>query len=233
MELGPSNLRRLHTDNHLFVVVKPAGIPTVPDASRDTSLFDLVQEAIRVEKQKPGKAFLGVVQRLDRPVGGVLVFARTSKAAARLTAQFKEHTIGRRYWAVTEGVPPREGVVEHTLAKDPATNVVRVVPAGAPGAKLSRTAYRVVAARGRTALVELTPASGRSHQLRVAMASLGTPLVGDRKYGAERPLEDRSVALFAHTLELDHPTTKERLRFSAQPPSEFAWRPYAEALGGC
>ncbi|MEX1023509.1 MAG: RluA family pseudouridine synthase [Planctomycetota bacterium] len=228
----PDSLRRLHTDNHLFVVVKAAGMPMVPDASGDASLFERVEEAVRVEKAKPGKAFLGIVQRLDRPVGGVVVFARTSKAAARLTEQFKSHTIDRRYLAVTEGVPAaRRGSVEHALLKRERDNVVRVVDPDVPGAKAARTNFRVLATRDGNALVELTPHTGRSHQLRVALASLGTPIVGDAKYGATRPLEDRSIALFATTLALDHPTTRERLRFVAKPPARFAWRAFPEQLG--
>lgn len=224
-------VKTLYQDNHLWVVNKPAGMPTVPDDSRDPSVFDWVGDAIREDKQKPGNVFVGVVQRLDRPVGGVLVFARTSKAAARLNRQFHSHEIGRRYVAVTEGIPEAEGRIEHSLLKEGRRNVVRVVPEGTPRSKAARTQYRVLSTWNEHALVELVPDTGRSHQLRVAMASLGTPLVGDLKYGASDRLPDRSVALFAEHLELMHPTRKERVRFEARPPRVHAWRAFDDVLG--
>lgn len=229
-EFGP--LEVLHVSNHVICIAKRAGIPTVPDDSQDTSVLDLTKAWIAAEFQKPGDVFLGVVQRLDRPVSGVLAFGRTSKGAARLTESFRDRVAEKTYVAVTtralrnedssttisEGNP--EGIVEHWLQKDGAKNVVRVVPEGTPGAKFARTRYRVIATRGGQSLVHLTPETGRSHQLRVAMASLGAPLVGDLKYGAPEALFDRSVALHALALRVPHPTQPEPVTVSTMPPKD-------------
>jgi 23S rRNA pseudouridine1911/1915/1917 synthase len=240
----------VYCDNHLLVVAKPAGIPTVPDASGDVSLLDLAREWVRAKFDKPGDVFVGVVHRLDRPVSGVLVFARTSKAAARLAAQWRSRAAHKLYWAVGERrlarrAAPRSkrapranasdatvgsaastdagGVVEQWLAKDERTNRVQSVAPGAPGARRAITSWRVLErARGRT-LYELAPATGRPHQLRACAAALGTPLLGDLKYGAREPLADRSIALHARELELDHPTRRERMRFRAPPPRGPEW----------
>ncbi len=231
-------LEVLHVSNHVICVAKPAGIPTVPDDSQDTSLLDVTKAWIAAEFRKPGDVFLGVVHRLDRPVSGVLAFGRTSKGAARLTESFRSRVAEKTYVAVTTGVPGTEGspagMVEHWLQKNGAKNVVSVVPEGTPGAKLARTRYRVVATRAGKALVHLTPETGRSHQLRVAMASLGAPLLGDLKYGASEPLYDRSVALHALALKVPHPTRPEPVAVSTMPPLDprLPWSSFRRELEG-
>lgn len=215
----------LHVDNHLLVVRKPAGQPSVPDDSGDLSLLDEARAWVEVEFDKPGRAFLGVVQRLDRPVSGVLVFARTSKAAERLTRQLKEGGMEKRYWAITRSAPdPPRGQLEQWLRKDRQRNVVRVVAPESEDSKRARTTWRVLEESAGRCLLELQPVTGRSHQLRVAMSSLGRPLLGDLKYGASEPLSDRSIALHARRLELDHPTRQERLAFTAEVPALPEWR---------
>lgn len=219
----------LHVDNHLLAVAKPAGLPTVPDASGDESLLERARAWVKHEKAKPGAVYLGVVHRLDRPVSGVVVFARTSKAAARLTAAFKSRDVHKLYWGVCAEVPAvPEGVVEHWLVKDAQRNVVRVVAGERPGALLARTRYRVLArsnaGRGPRVLIELAPETGRPHQLRVALATLGCPLLGDLKYGARAPLPDKSIALHARELELPHPTRGERVRVECPAPELALWR---------
>jgi len=215
----------LHSDNHLLAVEKSAGLPTVPDESGDESLFDLARAWVEVEFDKPGRAFLGVVHRLDRPVSGVVLFARTSKAAARLTNQFRERTVKKSYLGICEGVLPEEsGRVEHWLFKDRSANRVVVREGECVGAKQAVTTWRVLHEAGGKTLVELHPETGRSHQLRVAVASLGAPLSGDLKYGAPEPLPDKSVALHARSLEVEHPTLRERLAFEAELPSGDWWR---------
>ena len=214
----------LHCDNHLLAVYKPAGLPIVPDESGDESLFDIARDWIEKEFNKPGRAFLGVVHRLDRPVSGVVLFARTSKAANRLTNQFRERTVKKSYLGVCQGLPQNdEGRIEHWLIKNRSTNRVSVCAEGREGAKLAITAWRVLHREARTALLALKPKTGRSHQLRVAAASLSVPLLGDLKYGARDPLPDKSIALHAEYLEVEHPTLKERLRFRAQVPSGEWW----------
>lgn len=222
-------LEVLFADNHLLAVAKPAGLPSVPDASGDESLLERAKAWVKREKQKPGAVYLGVVQRLDRPVSGVLVFARTSKAAARLTAAFKSRTVVKTYWAVGAGAPlEKDGVLEQWLLKDHERNVVRAVASERPGAQLARTRWRVRAqsgaGRAQRTLFEFVPESGRSHQLRVAAATLGCPLLGDLKYGAASALPDKSIALHARILELPHPIGGERLRLECPEPGLEFWR---------
>jgi len=214
----------LFSDNHLLAVEKPAGLPIVPDESGDESLFDLARSWVETEFNKPGRAFLGVVHRLDRPVSGVVLFARTSKAASRLAPQFKGRTAKKLYLGVCAGeLPESEGRLEHWLLKDRATNRVRVSQEGREGAKLAATSWRVLAHERGHSLVELRPETGRSHQLRVAMATLGAPLLGDLKYGASEPLSDKSIALHARSLAVEHPTLREPLELRAELPDRDWW----------
>ncbi|MHC4263065.1 MAG: RluA family pseudouridine synthase [Planctomycetota bacterium] len=224
------NLDVLHVDNHVLVVAKRAGVPTVPDASGDESLLERAKAWIAVEYDKPGNVFLGVVQRLDRPVSGVLCFARTSKAADRLTRQLKQKRMTKRYLAVAGAWRAEsEGTLEQWLVKDRQRNRVTVHASEVPEAKCAETRWRVLAKMSDRTLIELEPVTGRPHQLRVACATLGAPLLGDVKYGAPSPLPDKSVALHARTLELDHPTRDERLRFELDPPKGAPWRGFDAA----
>lgn len=220
-----SRLEVLHCDNHLLVVNKPAGLPAVPDESKDVSLLDRARAWVEREYDKPGRAFLAVVHRLDRPVSGVLCFGRTSKGADRLGAQFRERTARKLYLGVVVGAPRGErGVIEHELWKDRSKNRVEIVRSPREGSKPARTGWRVLAHHGGLCLLALEPETGRPHQLRVACLSLGTPLVGDLKYGAREPLPDKSIALHARRLELAHPTTREALAFEADLPDLDVWR---------
>ena len=217
-------LRVLYCDNHLLVVAKPAGIPTVPVASGDESLLDQAKAWVRAEFAKPGEVFLGVVHRLDRPVSGVVAFARTSKAAARLSSSLREGRARKVYRAVGEGSPREDaGVLEQWLTKDEAKNRVRASAQPRSDAKHAITHWRVLARGAGRTLYEFAPETGRPHQLRVCAATLGTPLLGDVKYGAKEPLPDASVALHATELEIDHPTRKERMRFVDPTPREAPW----------
>ncbi len=219
-----STLEVLSCDNHVLACSKPAGLPTVPDASGDESLFDRARDWVKLEFTKPGAVFLGVVHRLDRPVSGVVVFARTSKAASRLSASFRAGETEKLYWAVADGEPAaEEGIVEQWLVKDESRNRVHVVGAGEEGAKPARTRWRILERRGTRLLLELEPLTGRAHQLRVAMSSLGLPLLGDLKYGASRALADGSVALHARSLSLPHPTRSERIHLACPPPVIPPW----------
>ena len=223
--MNPSSLQLLHVDNHLLAVVKPAGLPVAPDDSGDASLLELAREWVRVEFAKPGRAFLGLVHRLDRPVSGVVLFARTSKAAARLSAAFQAHRVTKTYLGVCARAPrPERGERELWLRKDAQRNRVEVVAPESPGARAARTRWRVLRKEGRRVLVELEPITGRSHQLRVTLAHLGAPLLGDLKYGAQEGLPDRSVALHARRLEVEHPTLKQPLRLEAPVPAMETWR---------
>jgi 23S rRNA pseudouridine1911/1915/1917 synthase len=217
-------LEILHSDNHLLVVVKPAGMPAVPDETGDESLWDVAKAWVQREFQKPGDVFLGIVHRLDRPVSGVMVFARTTKGASRLSEQFRTHVARKSYWGVGEGdAPAASGALSQWLVKDERTNRVRVEARPSRSAKQAITRWKVLEKKNGRTLYLLEPETGRPHQLRVACASLGTPLCGDLKYGASAPLADKSIALHAHRLELEHPTLHTKLAFSAPAPSLDVW----------
>ena len=232
-------LRVLYVDNHVLAVEKPAGLPTVPDDSKDVSLLDLSKEWIRREFRKPGNVFCGVVHRLDRPVSGVICFARTSKAASRLTQAFRERRTKKIYWGVSAAPPDAGGAargelesrgeLEQWLRKDRARNKSHVCAPTSEGAKQALTSWKLLetihgAGNLERHLLELRPHTGRSHQLRIAAASLGAPLLGDLRYGADEPLPDKSIALHAFSIEFVHPTRDELLCFSCPAPSLDIWR---------
>ena len=220
-----SQPRVLAVDNHVLALAKPAGMPCVPDESGDESLLDWGKAWVGERFQKPGAVFLAVVHRLDRPVSGVVLFGRTSKGAARLSEAFRSQTTEKTYWAVLAQAPAQAaGEIELALKKEGARNRVHVVRPEDPGAKLARTRYRVLETGPLGCLVELTPTTGRSHQLRVSMASLGRPILGDLRYGAPNPLPDRSIALHAVALEVPHPTRPERLVLRCQTPDLAVWK---------
>lgn len=220
-----SSPRVLYEDNHLLVLEKPACLPCVPDASEDPSLLDWGKRYVKEAYDKPGAVFLGVVHRLDRPVSGVVLFARTSKAAERLAAQFRERAVEKIYLGVVTGPAPAEGgSLEQWLTKDAESNRVHVATEGEEGARSAVTEWRALERRGDLTLLELKPRTGRPHQLRVACKSLGAPLAGDLKYGADEPLPDKSIALHAAHLAVDHPTRDERLEFHSSPPDVSVWQ---------
>jgi 23S rRNA pseudouridine1911/1915/1917 synthase len=187
------------------------------DETGDPNLMDAVKAFIKERDKKPGNVFLGLVHRLDRPVGGVMLFAKTSKGASRLSDQFRTRSVEKVYWAVVEGVPkPKEGKVEQWLRKDEANNFVHHFDHEVPGSFKAESRYRVLKTAGGNSLVEVIPATGRPHQIRVAMSSLGTPIVGDLKYGAKTKME-HNVALFARSLSFNQPITNQRVTVTAEP----------------
>ncbi|MBU0646655.1 RluA family pseudouridine synthase [Patescibacteria group bacterium] len=207
----------LYEDNHCLAVVKPHGMLTQGDASGEESLMEQVKEFIKKRDRKPGRVFLGLVHRLDRPVGGIVLLAKTSKGASRLSEQFRAHKIQKTYLAVTEGVPePRQGEVRQWLKKDVRTNTVAVVKAQTPGAKEAVLTYQVLKTKGTRAWVEIKPQTGRPHQIRVAMSSLGAPIAGDAKYGAQ-PAKNGQIALFATGLVFAQPVTQEKIELKTAP----------------
>jgi 23S rRNA pseudouridine1911/1915/1917 synthase len=195
-------------DNHCLAVLKPAGVPTMIDVSGDESLHAIACEYLREKYAKPGRVFLGVVHRLDRPVSGVVLFARTRKAAARLSEQFRTGRVRKVYRALLEGrIEPPQGELHDWLLKDEVRNHVRRVPAGTAGAKECRLRYRVLEVRDGRSLVEVEPKTGRSHQIRVQLAAR-SPIVGDVRYGSEIEL-GRSLCLHAAELTFEHPVRRE------------------------
>ncbi|MGI6640788.1 MAG: RluA family pseudouridine synthase [Limnochordia bacterium] len=221
-------VRILYEDNHILVVVKPPNMLAQGDSTGDLDLLTLMKEYIKVTYDKPGNVYLGLVHRLDRPVGGVMVFAKTSKAAARLSQQIREREMGRVYLAVVRGIPRHDtAVLQDYLLKDPRTNLVRVVGPNTPQAKLGRLTYEVLESRGSLSLVRVEIHTGRSHQIRVQLANAGFPLIGDARYG--RGEAKLPIALWAWRLRLIHPTRKTAMEFTAEPPRRYPWNQFKEA----
>ena len=215
------NVRVLYEDNHLLVVEKPANVPVQADASGDEDLLTACKEYIKEKYQKPGEVYLGLVHRLDRPVGGVMVFARTSKAAARLTEQFSAHKAQKRYAAVVEGSAPPEGRLTDWLLKNESTNTTSVVKEGTPGGKLARLSYRTLAREKGLSLLDVELQTGRPHQIRVQLSHSGFPIRGDQRYNPDAKVGEQ-IRLWAYALTIAHPTLKEPMTFYALPPfSEF------------
>ncbi|TDF99406.1 RluA family pseudouridine synthase [Paenibacillus piri] len=214
----------LYEDNHVIVVVKPVNVPTQEDDSRDPDLLTMIKQDLKHRHHKPGNVYLGLVHRLDRPVGGVMVFAKTSKAASRLSDAVRTRTIRKRYTAVVNGKPKQpQGTLTHYLLKDTRMNMVSVVTPDKPGAKEAVLDYRVAGQLDGLSLVEIELHTGRPHQIRVQFAAIGCPLVGDQRYGAHLTRPGQQIALWSTALSFDHPVTKETLSFTSAPPAEFPW----------
>ena len=219
---GAFSIPVLYLDNHLLVVVKPANLPTQADASGDDDLLSILKRYIGEKFNKPGAVYLGLVHRLDRPVGGVMVFARTSKAASRLSEAFRTHEQDRRYLAIAEGEIPGEKTLVDFLLKDGKTGMVRAVKEGASGAKQAKLITRPIASKEKLTLTDVQLFTGRSHQIRVQHAQAGHPLWGDMRYGHGKP--GRQIALWAWHLKVEHPTKHEMLSFCCPPPMTGAWK---------
>ena len=223
-----AKVRVLYEDNHLLVVAKPPNMPTQADSSHDPDLFSGMKAYVAEKYHKPGAVYLGLVHRLDRPVGGLLVLARTSKAAERLSKQVQAKTMNREYLAVVRG-RPESGELCDWLLKDPAENTVRVVPAGTPGAKEARLSFQALESRDNCTLVRVRLYTGRSHQIRVQLSHAGFPIWGDARYGQGRPGEQ--IALWGTFLTLIHPTLKEEMHFLSMPPEKHVpWSAFASYI---
>jgi 23S rRNA pseudouridine1911/1915/1917 synthase len=216
----------LYEDNHVIAVVKPPGVPTQADESNDPDLLTLVRADLKSRHNKPGNVFLGLVHRLDRPVGGVMVFAKTSKAASRLSDAIRTRAFAKSYIAVTEAIPARaEATLKHYLLKDEKRNTVAAFTGPRDGAKEAVLEYSVISASGGRALTAVRLHTGRPHQIRVQLASIGAAIVGDRKYGkdAEAQEEHASTALWSAYIGVQHPVTKDWMEFRALPSRAGAW----------
>ncbi|NLU35655.1 MAG: RluA family pseudouridine synthase [Clostridiales bacterium] len=217
----------LYEDNHLLVVEKPVNIPTQADASGDLDLLTILKQDLKIRYQKPGNVYLGLVHRLDRPVGGVMVFAKTSKAASRLSEQVRNHSFVKIYYAVLHGIPnPSKGRLEHYLAKDRSKNIVRVTePTDKEGRHAILEFFILEEIKNKTplSLAEVQLFTGRSHQIRVQFSAIGHPLFGDQKYGKGINQPGQQIALWSHEIRLMHPTKKEELVFISNPPDQYPW----------
>jgi 23S rRNA pseudouridine1911/1915/1917 synthase len=217
------SIELLYEDNHLLIAVKPPNVPIQGDISGAPDFLTLLKEDIKIRFNKPGNVFLGLVHRLDRPVGGVMVFAKTSKAASRLSEQIRNHETEKIYLCVVQGCPEAlKGRLADNLLKNKATNVVSVVKQGTTGAKQAILDYEVLNVAQGLSLVKVRLHTGRSHQIRVQMLHNGTPLVGDTKYGYQGD-KGQMLALWSHQIGINHPTTKERMLFTSSPPNQYPW----------
>lgn len=205
----------LYLDNHLLVVVKPAGMLSQEDRTGDLDLVTAAKAYLKARFDRPGNVFVGLVHRLDRPVSGVMVLARTSKAAARLSEQFRTRTVAKHYLALVEGTLAGSGRRTDWLIK--ADEAVRVVPPGTPGAREATLSWSARWTDGRRSLVRVRLETGRAHQIRVQLAARGHPIVGDRRHGATSDWRRGAIALHAAALEVEHPTQRVPLRLAAAP----------------
>ncbi|HBO49145.1 MAG TPA: RNA pseudouridine synthase [Clostridiales bacterium] len=215
-------LNVVYEDNHIIVVVKPQNVPTQEDESKDKDLLTMVKEYIKVKENKPGNVYVGLVHRLDRPTGGIMVFAKTSKSASRLTQEMHTGDFKKRYLAVVVGKPrEKRAKLVNYLLKNARTNTVQVVPELTTNAKRAELDYVVLDDSEKVSLVEVNLATGRSHQIRVQLKNIGCPIYGDVKYGGDKLAKGHNLALWAYELKFVHPTTKENMTFKCYPPEDI------------
>ena len=210
----------LFEDNHILVAVKEQGVPCCEDESKDLDLLTALKNMIKTRDNKPGNVYLGLVHRLDRPTGGVMVFAKTSKAAARLSEQMKSGDFEKRYFAVLVGIfQKKKATLTNYLKKNPVNNMVYVCGKTVEGAKFAELEYEVVEEKAGLTLAEIKLHTGRTHQIRVQMAAQSHPVYGDMRYGDENAVKG-NLALYATTLSFTHPVSKERYTFKVEPPKD-------------
>ncbi|HUY87584.1 MAG TPA: RluA family pseudouridine synthase [Pirellulales bacterium] len=221
MQLPP--LHVLYEDNHLLAVSKPAGLPTMGVAAVLPSLLSLAKQYIKERYHKPGNVYLGAMSRLDAPVTGVVLFARTSKAASRLTEQFRSRAVDKAYWAIVAGEPPAQASCVDWLAKDERHRRMHLSAAGQAGAQEARLSYRRLIRLPRHWSLEIALETGRKHQIRLQLAERGFPILGDRKYGSQAPFPS-GIALHARRLGFTHPTQDVPIELTAPLPK--SWRQF-------
>lgn len=208
-------LNVIYEDNHIIVVEKPSGVPTQADESGVLDMQSLLKQYLKEKYNKPGNVFVGIVHRLDRNVGGIMVFAKTSKGASRLSEEIRSRRFHKRYIAILDGVlDKKEDVLEDYLLKDEKLNKVSVVHEGVGGAKYAKLDYKVIKASKDRTMVAINLHTGRAHQIRVQFASRGHALIGDTKYGK---IKGDRILLWAYEIEFKHPVKDEIVKFSLMP----------------
>ncbi len=218
------NINIIYEDNHLLVVEKPVNVLTQGDITGDKDLLTILKEDIKERYNKPGNVFLGLVHRLDRPVGGVMVYAKTSKAASRLSEQIRIGGFKKTYLAVIYGTPDiSEGRFEHYLVKDRERNKVYIVNGQKKGGKKAILEYEVLGNAENMSLVKINLITGRSHQIRVQFASTGYPLFGDQKYSEGLSKPGEQLALWSYSIEVAHPVKLGNMVFQCNPPQIYPW----------
>jgi len=221
-----NGVKVLFEDNHIIVAIKPAGVLSQSDGSSAPDMLTILKAYIKEEYSKPGEVYLGLVHRLDRPVSGVMVFARTSKAASRLSEQIRMRKVEKIYRCIVKGILEGEGRLENFISKDEDKNIVTVIDKEKPGYKASYLDYRALASKDGLTMVEVKLGTGRSHQIRAQMAHSGYPLIGDQKYG-DKDKRCKDIALEAYKLSFEHPVKREFITFEAPIPSGYPWSLFA------
>ena len=214
----------LYEDNHLLVVQKPVNILSQGDDTNDKDMVNLLKNYVKEKYNKPGNVFIGLVHRLDRPVGGVMVFAKTSKAASRLSEQVRNKSFKKTYRAVIHGtMNKKEDTLKDYLYKNKKTNMVSVVSKNYKDAKNAELDYKTLQSKDNFSLVQIDLKTGRPHQIRVQFSSRRHPLFGDQRYGQSVNKVGQQIALWSYKIEITHPTTKEKMEFICEPPKEHPW----------
>ncbi|MBR5576057.1 MAG: RluA family pseudouridine synthase [Bacteroidaceae bacterium] len=216
----------LYEDNHLIIVNKQAGEIVQGDKTGDAPLSDIVKDWLKEKHNKPGNVYLGVVHRLDRPVSGVVLFAKTSKALPRLNKMFAGHdNVSKTYWAIVQNRPQTpQGTLTHWLTRNEKNNTARAYDREVPAAKKAVLDYKLIASGDRYHLLEIHLHTGRHHQIRCQLAKIGCPIKGDLKYGAPRSNPDGSISLHARNLTLEHPVSHENISVTAPVPNDTLWQ---------
>lgn len=214
------DLEILYEDNHLLAICKPSGVLSQEDRTGDPDVLTLGKEYLKKRYQKPGNVFLGLLHRLDKPVSGVMVMAKTSKSASRVSEQIRQRTVKKSYLAIVKGDPEDFNYLTHNLLKDEVTNRVDVVEEGRKGGKRAELMYQTVERKDGLALLKIKLITGRAHQIRVQLAEVNLPILGDIKYGQK---SDNRIALHAYEFELTHPTLKKAISIQSNPPKVEPW----------
>ena len=222
----------LHEDNHLIIVNKQAGEIVQGDKTGDTPLSEIVKDWIKEKYNKPGNVYLGVVHRLDRPVSGVVLFAKTSKSLPRLNTMFANHNkVQKTYWAIVQNRPASpKGTLTHWLTRQEKNNTARAYDREVPGSKKAILDYELIASSERYHLLEINLHTGRHHQIRCQLAKMGCPIKGDLKYGAPRSNPDGSISLHARNLTIEHPVSHEVICVTAPVPNDSLWQAISKTI---
>ena len=219
----------MYEDNHLLVVNKPSGMLVQGDQTGDTPLSEHAKQYIAEKYKKPGAVFCGTPHRIDRPVSGTVVLARTSKALERVSKMFQNREVDKTYWAIVEKRPPKtEDTITHWLKKDNNKNFTHAHNTDNKGGLKSTLQYKLISALGDRNLIEIKPITGRPHQIRVQLAKIGCPIIGDVKYGFPKPTKDGSIALHARAIAFEHPVKKEPFQVISPIPKAFVWSHFAD-----
>lgn len=225
-------MQPIYEDNHIIIVSKESGEIVQGDKTGDKPLSETVKEYIKEKYHKPGNVFLGVVHRLDRPVSGLVMFARTSKALPRLNDMFRTGGVHKTYWAIVGNEPPQpEGRLEHWLVRNERQNKSYAYGREVPQSKKAVLEYRVIGRGDNYSLLEVRLLTGRHHQIRCQLAAMGCPIKGDLKYGARRSNADGSISLLARKVEFEHPVSKQNICVEAPLPDDALWRALADCAG--